>query len=400
MSSISTTTIPQPNVLVPSDGAAAGNQTAAADAPVAAAEAASSPEAVAADISNLVEQLSALGLAGLRAPSSQGDVSILLAQVSLTLEQTIGDARANRAANGLGGVSVGVGAFGLVALAETLQGNMTKLASTKGESAAFDAARTPLTARRDSLVTQIDGKNGELTAARAALAAAATDTAKQAAQAEVTALTGQIASLTGQKGDVEASIKALSLATLEKEVARLEAQGDSAPSGALAAKRAELAAMRTSTDVSAHLAVLQGEATYFTGAIAALQSSVDRGAAAASDIARIVQSVTVQLASTARGADLVNRSQDAARDIDVEAIFTKIAQSIAENGKSANPLLRENLGVRDILEDRDAEKRILAIAVGLMGAVSDLLATVAGLDPLTLPDPAGRAGQSRMRLAI
>lgn len=319
------------------------------------------PDFVAPPVSDLPFPRLTLATLGLGLPNSQGDAAALFAQVSLALEQTIGDTRDNKLSGYAAALSSNLAA--LAAQLSRIADDQKKIVQTDANLAGLNAQRDPLVQARDSA----QGSSNSL------------GTAIGADQASITALTNQLAGLKPGTPTYKA---------VEKQI----------------------------SDVKAHMAVLQGQKNGYdkivsdkNAEIAPLDSQISTQngikAAVQGDISsaeNLVQTTLDLLSQVLAGIPRSTRQTEQARDTVITRQFEDIFKNLQDSSSRADAdkeiqTLAEQLGVK-----QSVVQKIVLAAFGLTAGIGNLVDSLRKLQPTPvsgLPDQAS-AINGRLQFAV
>jgi len=152
----------------------------------------------------------ALQMLGIRTPNAQGDLAVLIAQASLTLDQTSDEARKNQALAGLAGLAAAIASFDIASLQATAARKQTLVDDATADQTDLTTALASLQSQRDTLDSAITSDQQKV---------AADEQAVTTATQSVSSLNAQIAAL-----DPKASDYATKLASLQTQLGTAQAQ--------------------------------------------------------------------------------------------------------------------------------------------------------------------------------
>lgn len=325
---------------------------------------------------------SSVGLSGLYRPQAPGDVSILLAQVSLTLEATNDQSNAMRGRLAFSALSQAFRSLDPTALDEARK---TELAS-KGEAGQL---RTELQ----------NAHNGWQTQRIAQLEAITDPKEKEKVAAELAGLKSQVVESAKSMLDKTATL-------LQKEIARLP-EGDrrdavQAQLNATNDRRASLngadAYSKVQSAYSANDSLLGTKVDEYNAAAAAASSSVEQ-------LLSAITAIIANVAASITARDAVEGPEKHARNTAIDELLTEILKaSIRADEAFIDHLDSSNAAGRleqqTARNDGTSRAGLAKLMEALLAAVADLLSALSGLDPLTIQAPATQPGRSRVRLDV
>ncbi|MGV8938745.1 MAG: hypothetical protein ACOH2J_16625 [Allorhizobium sp.] len=324
---------------------------------------------------------SSVGLVGLLRPSSPGDVAVLLAQVSLTLEDTSDEAKANRAKLALNAIAQALRLLDPLAIDELRR---TEFAS-KGEA--------------EKLGSDIEAARGG-PAARIAVLSALTDPAQIAAAApELSALKAQIVSIAVDALDRTAAL-------LTKEIGRLPA-GDrrTVVEGQLDATNARRASLSGSDAYALAVSALSANASLLSGRVQTYGAASVEAAAALEQslmaITSLVASVSASISANGSNEAVENSGRSTAIDALLSSILKTSARAdTAFAAQVSSPQAEGRLDEKTARNSEAMHAGIAQLVQSLLSAAADLASALSRLDPLTISEPGLEPGRSRVRLDV
>ena len=302
-----------------------------------------------------------LATLGLGLPNSQGDAAALFAQVSLALEQTIGDTRDNK----LSGYAAAL-ASNLAALANQLTriaADQKIIEKASAEVANLNSQRDPLVAERDSAQNSSNAVQTSISDKQAAIAVA----------------TEHLKTL--KPSDPDYATTKTTIDKLNQDVTNLQGQK------AIFDKKV--------SDKNAEIAPLDNKISVQNGVIANTQVDIDAAV-------NLVQATLDLLSKVLAGIPPSTRLTEAARDVVITRQFEDIFKNLRDSGERIETdkdiqNLAETLGVK-----QSVVQKIVLAALGLSAGLSNLVDFLRQLQPVPdsgLPDQASVVG-GRLQFAV
>jgi TolA-binding protein len=384
----------------------------------------------------------AFEMLGMRLPKASGDIAAILAQISLTLELSIGESDKNKALSGFARMASALGAYGVNSLREMIGRNEQGVTDATERVTDYNEASASLVSDRNTLNTKIGNYNSEISTLEHDISSLqgeksaleeklknAKDSEKPGIQAEIdqktasinaktadlnTAKTNRNQALADRKA-IEISLSELKIETLAAEITDLQAQLALAPeeseeatkltalisdlNGKLSSMQGDLSHLRTDpyTESSGNSRFASTDSS-FTGGFSSVKNTLGQ---LVSDGLTTLQNVgTMVLAIIAQAAASLNAATHAGevgqREIMVERGFEDISDELkAASQRLQNILLNpDRSGVTGL-------GRIEDIARGLLAAIADIVQALDGLDAAAGgAPPAGQTVGNRLRLGV
>ncbi|MDO1583208.1 hypothetical protein [Rhizobium oryzicola] len=323
---------------------------------------------------------SSVGLSGLYRAQSPGDISVLLAEASLTLQNISDEAKAEKARLAMGSVVDALTAYSAVAQRQTEL------------DAKADAAKlqSDIATKQQSIAEQI------------AALEAITDPDQKAAVAP------QLANLKSEMVSLAQTALAQTAALLQRELDRLP-DGDRSKSVAdqLAAVNLQITTLAGPDAYSNALSALAANDVLLVTKIQDYDAAAN-AIPGISDINQAVMAIAANVATVFASINALQVSQsahDVAENSAVDRLLSDILQAAAkadasfiqeENGPTLAAQTQLRTARQDDAERTDQSKLVDAL---LMAAV-DLLLQLSTLESLTIQEPQIQPGRSRLRVDV
>ncbi|KAB0676866.1 hypothetical protein [Aureimonas leprariae] len=382
-------------------------------------------------LSALLDQIagssSGVGLAGLRPVSAPGDLAVLLAEASLALEKTNDAASGSRASLVLAKIVNAMQAYDPAAARALEQVETAAAATAKDKREEIAAERQPLEARVaeaeksvESLKAEIRSLDAPIEAARKAVAALEgtkgheTDPAYLQAVKNLSTLTnrqsdlgkqlpGREAALAAAKADLAAYARQAAGevgAILATEVGRLEKSDRRTATEATRQSMASDADGLGPTDAAGATKLLDKLGGVLTAKVAEYTAAANTAFSLARLLASLVTIAGTRVAAFASASFASETTVGLERGRDIDQLMSDLFEAAAEGDRSAaiaDPAAAER---RAGTEDDAAAVAAQRAATAVLAAATDLLGTLASLDPLVVQAPPVQPGRSRMRLEV
>ena len=346
---------------------------------------------------------------GMRLPQAAGDISAILAEVSLSLEESIDESREHALKASLATLLAALSQFDMLTLSRKIDYETAAIESGTGTLGKINEATAPLETQRNTETQKIETlrdeiaslnaqlKNPDLSAGQRAALTAQRDTKVQQhsaamvrreavdlqlADVRITGLETQIRDLETQLGtlqpDSEEAEKIRAL--IDQKNDRLEAardhldafeSGSKSESQRDAFSSSNLSALKTDT------AELDARIETDKADLAAAQKTLQ-------DMTYLVVAALAQAASSISTGQARTNNEHAVQDQGLEIAFGLISENLSEAQQAALDALRKTDDSHAAAEDN---QRLETLALGIVTSLGDLVATLARLQDDLLPPP-------------
>lgn len=367
-----------------------------------------------------------LALLGIRMPNASGDLAVMLAQASLSLEQSIDESRKSSAMSRLAGIVAALGAYDLEALKATVDRREKAVNDAQENLNKVNEETEGLLAEREAQNSRIQYHNDRIEDLEAALANPdLTDSQRTYYSAQLAGERAGLASALAERERIDIEIANARIDSLDRQAAdleaRLAAEDPDSPEAAeiaaeLAETRAQAADARQQLEDFQNGPKTEAARTEFSNSNAAALEAEIQDLSERLEVYRekhVIAKGELDIGTSLAVATIIsatawfNQSQTAEinqqgnRDLGIEREFEKIFENLQAAQEAASQKL-ENIAERqDLAAEDQRDDRIRQLALGLVTTLSDIVSLIARIEPDGLtPTSVLPTNGARVRLEV
>jgi chromosome segregation ATPase len=380
-----------------------------------------------------------LEMLGMRLPSAAGDLAVLIAQASLTLDQTSDKARNNATIAGLAGLAAALATFDIASLQATAARKQTLVDDATTDQTNLSTDLAPLQAQRDTLDSAVTTDQQNVTADQQSIASinsqiAALDTKASDYQTKLAGLQGQLQTAQGKldtdtaqlhadrvsRSQVDVKLAKANIKNLDDQIAHVTAELQNAP-----ADSDEATSLQTTldqlnqqrTDADTRLTIFQTSAqtdaqldafsndvqldivatnAELTARISGYQADVKTVTDSINGLTLVALALAAQTTASFASGETRKATHHASLDSNLDRAFTELGQELRQLDAR---LTQQRLDADD--NQRDDLRRIEQLGQGLVAGIAGIVSALAQLGAEAQSDPSsGPAAAGRVKLNI